>query len=52
MDKIRSNLNKLTDTTYETVFDNIQSIVKEIIAENNIDCLEKLASVYLKLGVS
>ena len=50
MDKIRSNLNKLTDTTYDTVLDNIQCIVKEIITENNIDCLEKIGECIFEIG--
>ena len=50
MDKIRSNLNKLTDKTYDIVFDNIQSIIKEIIEENNISYLENIGQCIFEIG--
>ena len=50
MDKIRSNLNKLTDKTYDIVFDNIQSIIKEIIEENNINYLENIGECIFEIG--
>ena len=51
LDKIRSNLNKLTNDTYDVVYDNIVTIVKDIIEEeNNSESLEKIGESIFEIG--
>lgn len=50
IDDIRSNLNKLTDKTYETVLENIFDIINEIILETNDVHLEKIGTSIFDIG--
>lgn len=50
MDKIRSSLNKLTDQTYEIMFDDIVSVMKEINKEENEENFEKIGESIFVIG--
>jgi len=51
MDKIRCNLNKLTDNTYDIVLDEIICIIKDIIKdEENSSLLEKIGEAIFEIG--
>ena len=50
MDDIRSNLNKLTDKTYNDVLDNIIYIINEIIIESKEEHLEKIGKSIFDIG--
>lgn len=50
VDDIRSNLNKLTDKTYETVLENIVDIINEIILESQDEHLEKIGTSIFDIG--
>ena len=53
MDKIRCNLNKLTDNTYTLVLDEIICIIKDVIIEegdNGSDTLEKIGEAIFEIG--
>ena len=49
MDKIRSNLNKLTDKTYDTVLEEIVCIMKEIKNEDSL-AFEKIGESIFEIG--
>ena len=42
MDKIRSNLNKLTDKTYDIMLEDITCIMKDINKEENTESFKKI----------
>lgn len=50
IDDIRSNLNKLTDKTYNDVMDNIIYIINEIIIESKEEHLEKIGKSIFDIG--
>ena len=50
MDKIRSCLNKLTDTTYDLMLDEIKYIMKDINKEENQDSFEKIGEAIFEIG--
>jgi len=50
MDKIRSCLNKLTDTTYDIMLDEIKYIMKDINKEQNQDSFEKIGVSIFEIG--
>ena len=50
MDKIRSCLNKLTDKTYDLMFDEIKYIMKDINKEENKDSFEKIGVAIFEIG--
>ena len=53
MDKIRCNLNKLTDNTYNLVLDEIICIIKDIIKDEDnkgSDTLEKIGEAIFEIG--
>ena len=53
MDKIRCNLNKLTDNTYSLVLDEIICIIKDIIKDEDnkgSDTLEKIGEAIFEIG--
>ena len=50
MDKIRTCLNKLTDTTYDLMLDNITCIMKDISKEENTSSFEKIGVSIFEIG--
>ena len=50
IDDIRSNLNKLTDKTYNDIFDNIVYIINEIMSETPGEHLEKIGKSIFDIG--
>ena len=50
MDKIRSNLNKLTDKTYKIVLEDIVCIMKEIKKEDDATAFENIGVAIFEIG--